>query len=145
MTYLDVRFVQFKCLTSVCQGIPVALCLEVCKAAVAIVHCHGGIEINCLGVEVDSLVKLVICISEGDANMQLVKLVICISESFRTAGNKCYGKKTSCTAGAFITCFHHSITKKCFRNFQNLTQRNLFPGIFHQSNLAELISSNTEQ
>ena len=68
--YLDVSFVQFKCLTSVCQGIPVALCLEVCKAAIAIIHCHRGVEINCLGVEVDGLVKLVICISEGDANIQ---------------------------------------------------------------------------
>ena len=60
--YLDVRLVQIQCFAGIYQGISIALGLEVCKAAVAIVRCHGWVKVNRLGIEVDSLVKLFSCV-----------------------------------------------------------------------------------
>ena len=102
MAYLDVRFVQFKCFTSVCQSVPIALCLEVCKAAITIIHCHGGVEIDCLGVEVDGLVKLVICPNiqyhHNTCVVALIKISVCKKKKI-DAGRQREGMKVevSCT------------------------------------------------
>ena len=66
-----------------------------CKAAVAIVHCHRRVEVDCLGIEVNGLVKFVLWVCVCGVNVQhyhnacvVARIKISIKTSLTLADNE---------------------------------------------------------
>lgn len=77
---LDVVFVYLQGLSGISQGVPVALCAQVCQAAVAVVDGIGWIDLQSLRVVLDCIFIVFFWKTNVKINIHCVVFSICQNE-----------------------------------------------------------------